>query len=263
MIDKVQMSVLGLFLAAAIALSATSLASDESPALCCRSVESAWQSSCYIRVTLTIEVSTEDGAVSTFGCWSGSGTLLSPSSGLVLTNFHVADSTEKITARSYRIYFPWRDKPFQGKFIRSDRSKDLALLLLEGDFSEASKHCQDIILAPRDSEPKVLTEVWALGSPFGMRHGASRGIISGLNRIVRLQLRYANPSIPMPPKVTLKGMIQTDAAVNPGNSGGGLFDRNGVMLGVVNSGQSFANSIGFAIPANKVHDFLAPSIKKK
>ncbi len=94
-------------------------------------------------------------------------------------------------------------------------------------------------------------EVFALGSPFGLT--ASAGIVSGLNRIYR-------PN----EELTLDGMIQFDAAVNPGNSGGPLVNRYGEVVGIVTgllnpSEQNFFVGIGFAVPIDTAASAAGPN----
>jgi S1-C subfamily serine protease len=83
---------------------------------------------------------------------------------------------------------------------------------------------------------------YAVGHPLGLVGSLSAGVISGLNR-----------SIPLPGGPTMQGLIQFDAAVNPGNSGGPLLNRNGQVIGIVTSlanpsGQGYFIGIGFAVP---------------
>ena len=113
---------------------------------------------------------------------------------------------------------------------------------------------QDIAVLMPDKAPSVIVpavmgggvqvgdETYAVGHPLGLTSSLSAGVISGLNRSIRI----ANGS-------TLEGLIQFDAAVNPGNSGGPLLNRNGQVVGIVTglanpSEQGFFVGIGFAVP---------------
>lgn len=96
-------------------------------------------------------------------------------------------------------------------------------------------------------------EVFALGSPFGLTASQSAGIVSGKNRVYR------------PNKdINLDGMIQFDAAVNPGNSGGPLVNRYGEVVGIVTgllnpTEQNFFVGIGFAVPIDAAASAAGPN----
>ena len=89
------------------------------------------------------------------------------------------------------------------------------------------------------SKVKVGTEVIAIGNPLGILGGSvTHGIVSAMQREVYLQeLGYME-------------LIQTDAAINSGNSGGALFNNQGLLIGIVNSGYSNSQGLNFAIPSN-------------
>ena len=90
---------------------------------------------------------------------------------------------------------------------------------------------------------KVGDEVYAVGNPYGLYSSISSGVISAFDRTFE----------PEGTNVKLKGLIQIDAAVNPGNSGGPLLNRDGLVIGIVTglvnpTEQNFFVGIGFAVP---------------
>jgi len=169
---------------------------------------------------------------------SGSGIVISPD-GFLLTNFHVIENADKITATLSG------GDVFDVEVIGFDRISDLALLKLGGSnlpFADMG-----------DSDDLIIGEwVIALGNPFELftisnQPSASVGIVSALNMDFGMQKSGK----------VLQDMIQTDAAINPGNSGGPLINANGKVIGIntfifTNYDDHFRGSvgIGFAIPIN-------------
>jgi serine protease Do len=166
---------------------------------------------------------------------SGSGFIIE-ADGLIVTNAHVV---EGVTGARVRLFDGRR---FNGKVIGRDNRVDLALLKLDG--------VKDLPVLPMgDSNRLRVGEfVLALGHPFGLEHTVSFGIVSRKGA----PLAVAAPGF---------DFIQTDAAVNPGNSGGPLVNMAGEVVGV-NSMAARNGSIGFAIPSNLVKQ-LAPSLLTK
>lgn len=158
----------------------------------------------------------------------GSGVILA-AEGLVMSNYHVVGEATDI-----RVVLTDR-REFAARVIMADEESDLALLRLEG--------ATDLPFLPlRDSDGVEVGElVLAIGNPFGVGQTVSSGIVSGLARsAASLGRGY---------------FIQTDAPVNPGNSGGALIDMAGRLIGIntaiiTQSGGS--NGVGFAIPADLV-----------
>ena len=124
--------------------------------------------------------------------------------------------------------------------VGTDVYSDLAALRVPS----VPAYADSLSLAGR--QPAVGEEVLAIGSPFGLEASVTRGIVSGVNR-----------SMPTEAGFTIADAIQTDAAVNPGNSGGPLVDLAGRVLGVVRSASG--ENIGFAISAALV-DRVVPSL---
>jgi serine protease Do len=155
----------------------------------------------------------------------GSGFLIS-ADGLVLTNAHVVEGAKEVTVKLSD------HREFKAKVLGSDRSSDIAVLKIDGRGLPA------VTLGDSD-QLGVGDYVLAIGEPFGLEETATAGIVSAKGR-----------SLPGDGYVPF---IQTDAAVNPGNSGGPLFDANGSVVGI--NAQIYSNSggfqgVSFAIPIN-------------
>ena len=159
----------------------------------------------------------------------GSGVIFNKS-GLVITNAHVIDKSEKL------IVGLSDGRRVTGEIIGQDSLTDLAVIRLKGKGPWPS-----CILGDSD---KIKVGDWAIavGNPFGLENTVTLGIISNLNRNVA-QLGISDKRI---------SLIQTDAAINPGNSGGPLLNSDGEVIGIntlVRSGPGAG--LGFAIPINK------------
>jgi len=142
----------------------------------------------------------------------------------VVTNQHVVDGAETLTVGF------GRDDWYDGEVAGEDVYSDLAVVEI------ADRPASATPLRFVDEEPPVGTEVVAIGAPFGLGQSASAGVISGVDR-----------SLPAPNNFTIPDAVQTDAAVNPGNSGGPLVALDGAVVGVINSGGG--DNIGFGISA--------------
>lgn len=166
---------------------------------------------------------------------SGSGFLVRED-GLLVTNAHVVEGAERIEVKLAD------GRRFQGKLLGSDSRVDLALVRIEGVSGLA-------VLPLGDSNRLRVGEfVLALGHPFGLEQTVSFGIVSRKGA----PLRAAAPGF---------DYIQTDAAVNPGNSGGPLVSMAGEVVGI-NTLAARNGSIGFAIPINLVKGLL-PQLAEK
>jgi len=146
------------------------------------------------------------------------------SDGTVVTNQHVVEGAETIFLRFDDS--GWLTATVEGTDVYSD----LAALSVAGIPDGAEP------LALRETDPAVGTEVIAIGNPFGFSGSVSAGIVSGVDR-----------TLPAANEFTIPDAIQTDAPVNPGNSGGPLVTLDGAVAGVINSGGG--DNIGFAISA--------------
>jgi putative serine protease PepD len=176
------------------------------------------------------------------GTATGSGFVVS-SDGKIITNEHVVDGASAVTVK-----LGTGGQTLSAQVVAADASKDLALLKVDGT---NLKHLD----LGDSSSLQVGDNVYAIGNPYGLDHTLTSGIVSALNR-----------EIQAPDGTPITGAIQTDAALNPGNSGGPLLDGNGQVIGVNSQIASSGNGaggtggnvgIGFAIPAKTVADFIA------
>ena len=155
----------------------------------------------------------------------GSGFIIS-SDGYILTNAHVIDDAEKITVRLSN------QREYTGKVIGKDKRTDIALVKIN------AKNLPTVKIGNSD-DVQVGEWVLAIGEPFGLDHTATHGIVSAIGRDL--------------PDENYVPFIQTDAPVNPGNSGGPLIDAEGNVIGI--NSQIYTKSggymgISFAIPIN-------------
>jgi len=155
----------------------------------------------------------------------GSGFIVSPD-GIVMTNAHVVDGAQTVIVKLSD------HREFKAKVLGADRSSDIAVLKIDA-------HNLPTVQLGNSDQLGVGDYVLAIGEPFGLEETATAGIVSAKGR-----------SLPGDGYVPF---IQTDAAVNPGNSGGPLFDANGAVVGI--NAQIYSNSggyqgVSFAIPIN-------------
>lgn len=185
-----------------------------------------------------VEISTESVVTGSFAQQyvqqgAGSGVIISQD-GYILTNNHVIDGANSVKVRL-------RDgTEYDATIIGSDSSNDIALLKVNATGLSAATFGDSSSLAVGDY-------VVAIGNPLGELGGTvTDGIISALARKVTIEN-------------TEMTLLQTNAQVNPGNSGGGLFNANGELVGIVNAKQSATEveGIAFAIPINNVLDILS------
>jgi len=164
---------------------------------------------------------------------SGSGFIITDD-GYILTNYHVVEGAEKITVETYG-----GDK-YTAELVGYDESNDIAVLKVD------AKNMTPVVFGDSD-KIAVGEDVVAIGNPLGELHfSLTRGVISALDRDVSFS-----------GNMHLK-LIQTDCAINSGNSGGALFNMYGEVIGITNakaSGSGFSapvDNIAFAIPVNTV-----------
>ena len=172
------------------------------------------------------------------GIGTGSGIVLD-TDGHILTNYHVVESMDRIKVTLYA------GSASEAELVGSDPSNDIAVIRATGF---TANDLQPATLGD-SSAVRVGQRVFAIGNPFNERFTVTQGIISALNRS---SSSFAGRSI--------QGVIQTDAALNPGNSGGPLFNLAGEVVGINTSirnpqGQSFAG-LGF-VPSNTAKRYLS------
>jgi serine protease Do len=163
----------------------------------------------------------------------GSGFIIDPK-GFIVTNNHVIDGADEITV------VLGNKKEFKATVIGHDAETDLALLKIESDQPLPSVPLGD------SDKPRVGDWVMAVGNPFGIGESVSVGIVSARNR----DLRSGN----------FDDFIQTDAAINKGNSGGPLFNMDGEVVGIntaIYSPNGSSVGVGFATPTNLAKKVLA------
>ena len=166
----------------------------------------------------------------------GSGFIIS-SDGLVLTNAHVVKDADQVTVKLHD------HREFKAKVLGVDPTSDIAVLRIDA-------HGLPTVRLGNSDELNVGDYVLAIGAPFGLEETATAGIVSAKGR-----------SLPGDGAVPF---IQTDAAVNPGNSGGPLFDASGAVVGI--NSQIYSNSggyqgVAFAIPINLAEQVESQIVK--
>lgn len=160
---------------------------------------------------------------------AGSGVVVDSDQGFIITNHHVIDGADSISVGLQD------GRVFEATLIGSDQRTDVALLQIEAD------RLTDLPLADAD-ELRVGDYVVAIGNPFGLGQTVTSGIISALGRAGLNDENYED-------------FIQTDAAINVGNSGGALVDLQGRLVGIntaIISGSGTNSGVGFAVPVNMV-----------
>ncbi len=156
----------------------------------------------------------------------GSGVVLD-ASGIVVTNDHVISGASKI-------YVTTSDgRELEAELLGADADNDLAVLKVEGRGLKP-------VRVGTTADLMIGETAIAVGNPFGLSNTVTTGIVSALQRTVKGEGR------------TYTDFIQTDAAINPGNSGGALCNVLGELIGINTAIVGGANTIGFAIPVERV-----------
>jgi S1-C subfamily serine protease len=193
-----------------------------------------------VEITVTAE-----GSESPFGApraqGQGSG-FVYDRQGHVVTNQHVVQGASSVSVRL------WNGQTYDAEVVGTDASTDLAVLDVDAPAS---------VLTPLrlgdSSEVKVGDAVVAIGSPFGLEQTVTSGIVSALHR-----------QMTAPNDFSINDSIQTDAAINHGNSGGPLLNTGGRVIGVnaqIESESGGNDGVGFAIPSNTVRSIVSQLVE--
>ena len=198
-------------------------------------------------VDSTVGITTSISTTNYFGykttaAASGSGFILSED-GYILTNHHVIEGANSITVTAYD------GTTYDAELIGSDESNDIAVLKIDAN------GLTPVVLGTSD-DIKVGDQVVAIGNPLGeLTFSLTSGVVSALDREVTTE------------KATMN-LIQTDCAINSGNSGGALFNMYGEVVGITNAkyssggnGEASIDNIGFAIPIDSVKSLVESLIE--
>jgi putative serine protease PepD len=161
--------------------------------------------------------------------------------GHIITNQHVVSDASSVSVKL------WNGKSYRAQVVGTDSSTDLAVLKIDAPASQLFP------LALGDSSKLVVGDsVVAIGSPFGLEETVTSGIVSALHREMQSPNGFA-----------IDDSIQTDAAINHGNSGGPLLNAQGKVVGVTSQIESDSGGsvgVGFAIPSNTVRSIATQLI---
>ena len=154
----------------------------------------------------------------------GSGVIVEPH-GVIVTNYHVVANSSEIDVAMHD------GRRFAAVFVGADPATDLAVLRIDATELHAAEWGDSDTIEPGEM-------VWAIGNPFGLDRTITYGIVSAVGRKGVLESPYQE-------------FLQTDAAINPGSSGGPLVDVHGRVMGITTAivGKDYSG-IGFAIPSN-------------
>jgi putative serine protease PepD len=163
------------------------------------------------------------------------------SDGHIVTNQHVVDGAQSVSVQF------WNGKSYTAHVVGTDASTDLAVVKVDAPSSQLFP-----LTVGDSSKVAVGDTVVAIGSPFGLQETVTSGIVSALHR-----------QMTSPNNFAIDDSIQTDAAINHGNSGGPLLDVLGNVIGVTSQIESDSggnDGVGFAIPSNTVRSIAAQLI---
>ena len=189
-----------------------------------------------IETTITSQPRSPRSSPSGTGVGSG---FIYQADGLILTAAHVVEGASQITVRL-------KDgRTFEGTVAASDLVRDVAVIRIDASGLPA-------ISLGTSGTLQVGQTVLAIGDPLGEYPGsATVGIVSGVGRSVTVTDELTGQDR------ELSGMLQTDAAINQGNSGGPLIDAAGEAIGIISAGSTVAQGIGFAVPIDAAAAVMA------
>jgi len=162
------------------------------------------------------------------------------SQGHIVTNEHVVDGATSISVQF------WNGKTYTAHLVGADKTTDLAVIKVDAPSSQLFP-----LSVGSSTDLQVGDGVVAIGSPFGLEETVTSGIVSALHRSISSQTQF-----------TISNAIQTDAAINHGNSGGPLLDSQGRVVGVnsqIKSESGDNAGVGFSIPSATVSQ-VAPQL---
>ncbi len=201
-----------------------------------------------VRVNATSNSTSSTGSTNPFGSQGvsalGSGFVIDKT-GHIVTNYHVVEGADEVT-----VSFSNRDT-VKAEIVGTDPSSDLAVLRVQ----TAASALTPLPLGNSDNV-QVGDPVVAIGNPFGLDRTVTSGIVSALQRLITA-----------PNQFTIDHVIQTDAPINHGNSGGPLINARGQVIGVntqIETGGDTTTGnvgIGFSVPSNTVKDVVAQILK--
>ena len=195
-------------------------------------------------VGITTSITTNFWGYQTVNAASGSGFIVTDD-GYILTNYHVVEDADSITVSMYE------GQTYEAELVGFDASNDVAVLKIEAE------GLTPVVLGDSDNL-NVGDNVVAIGNPLGeLTFSLTSGAISSLNRNITM----SNGST--------MNLMQTDCAINSGNSGGALFNMYGEVIGITNAkyssnggGEASIDNIGFAIPINLAWEIAQSIIEK-
>ncbi len=189
-------------------------------------------------MTISTTVESQGGPFSSSGTGVGSGFIYA-ADGRILTATHVVEGASSITVTLAD------GRTFDGTVVASDAATDVAIVKIEASGLPT-------LSLGASGAARIGETVLAIGDPLGDYPGSvTIGIISGMGRSVTVADEITRRTR------DLTGLIQTDAAINQGNSGGPLVNASGEVIGIITAGSSSAQGIGFAVPIDAAAAIIA------